>query len=103
MFYLAVGAVANQIDRFSKWKSDYSRSYGSEQEERERFAIWSAAVERTGAAALSPFTDRTTAEYRAAFPKRAEARVATDDYPHFPFTPFSDAYVADALATAVDW
>ena len=57
---------------------------------------------------LSPYADRTLEEYRAIFPEShpgnsSRSATAPAEPPSYPFTAFSDAYVAKAKEAGIDW
>eukprot|EP00040_Diaphanoeca_grandis_P002732 m.22557 g.22557 ORF g.22557 m.22557 type:complete len:358 (+) comp13854_c0_seq1:23-1096(+) len=91
-----------EYSMFRRWKTDYSISYETEEENTERFNVWQQQFQKFGPGILSPYTDRTTTEFRQLFPL-FDASTGPKPPPVFPFTAFSDAYVQKALATGVDW
>jgi len=96
---------------YAAWKSLYSISYyATVAEEIARYKVWKAAAapRSWGEPSLSPYADRTLEEYRAIFPESFpgnSSRSATTPAapPSYPFTAFSDAYVAKAKEAGIDW
>jgi hypothetical protein len=101
-------AVAGQghvgTGQFAEWGNLYGKVYSTEAERSFRLEQWQHALQRApfGISGLTPYSDCTLTELAAIFPA-VGARSAVPAAPEYPFTPFSQAYVATAVAAGVDW
>jgi len=87
---------------FEKWELDYGISYSSALERQFRKTIWDQNVKIFGSGALSPYTDRTADEKQSFFPSQDDIFVFSNEI-KYPYTPFPDSFVKEALSKGVDW
>lgn len=91
--------------RFDEWRATFGIPAYADGEAAGRFERVAAAIRRHEY--LSPYSDRTPAEYAAIFPPLDGRPLLPegrgDTHAPYPFTPFSEAFVAKALAAGVDW
>eukprot|EP00038_Savillea_parva_P028443 m.65150 g.65150 ORF g.65150 m.65150 type:complete len:432 (-) comp8269_c0_seq1:2590-3885(-) len=99
------------ITAFDSWAHTYGRTYPSPSERATRYGYWRTALAsaRHGVHGLTPYSDRSPTELRAIFPPLDNGAVSggttagPKPAPVYPFTAFSDDYVAKALQTGIDW